>query len=270
MKVSVTHIGGAPQDAYRNHLLAQHLRPETIRAYTGWVRRLSADCGDPLALDTTDLEQWIASHRWAPQTHSKCVQALKGFYRWALSCGMVDADPSVPLRPARVPRPIPQPCPEAMWRQAIDHATGDTYWRLRLAGDTGLRRAELAAVHSADVTELPSGPALRVDGKGGKLRYVPVPDDLAQWVTMQRGYVFDHHGKPQTPGSIGRWYARHVGVHAHALRHRYASRAYAASHDIEAVRDLLGHASVATTQGYVRIAGDSLAAAARGGWDHAA
>ena len=55
-------------------------------------------------------------------------------------------------------------------------------------------------------------------------------------------------------------------VHPHALRHRYATRAYHATHDIDAVRVLLGHSSVATTQVYVEVADDDLVDAARGAW----
>ena len=55
-------------------------------------------------------------------------------------------------------------------------------------------------------------------------------------------------------------------VHPHALRHRYATRAYHATHDIDAVRVLLGHSSVATTQVYVAVADDDLTRAAAGAW----
>jgi site-specific recombinase XerC len=65
---------------------------------------------------------------------------------------------------------------------------------------------------------------------------------------------------------VGRWYTRHLGIHPHSLRHRYATRAYAASHDIDAVRVLLGHASVSTTQVYIAVADAELARCAAGAW----
>lgn len=256
-----THTGEQPLTDYATHLQARHLSPATIRTYVGWPRRLS-ETGPLLTLTPAQIEAWLADQHWQPATHAKAVSAIRLFYRWAHHTGLIDTDPAAALRPARVPRGVPQPCPEHLWRKAIDHASGDTYWRLRLAGDTGLRRSELAHVHSGDVTELPSGPALRVQGKGGKTRCVPIPADLAQWVSLQHGFVFGG----MSAGGVGKWFTRHVGVHPHTLRHRYASRAYAGSHDIEAVRDLLGHASVATTQGYVAIAGDDLAHAARAAW----
>ena len=257
--------------AYQAHLAGRGLRPATITAYVGWVKRLAAACGDPLTLTTADLEGWIAGHDWSANSHQKAVQAIRYFYTWLVSTGRLDRDPAAPLVPARSPRPRPNPCPEDVYRHALDSASGQTYWRLRLAGDTGLRRAELAAVHSDDVRDLVTGPTLRVDGKGGVVRWVPLPADLAAWVTMQRGYVWPaRDGGHITPHGCGDWYRRHLGLHVHMMRHRYATRAYATGHDIEAVRQLLGHASTATTQVYVAVAGEDLVAAARGAWSDAA
>lgn len=139
---------------------------------------------------------------------------------------------------------------------------------MRLAGETGLRRAELAAVHSDDVAELVTGPALLVtDGKGGKQRWVPLPPDLAQWVRMQRGWIFpSKDGGHISANGVGLWYSRRLGKNTHSLRHRYATRAYASSKDLHAVKQLLGHSSVATTQVYLSVADADLAAAAAGAW----
>lgn len=70
-------------------------------------------------------------------------------------------------------------------------------------------------------------------------------------------------------GDISHVNSRHLGVKAHSLRHRYATLAYHSGHDINAVRDLLGHASVTTTQAYVAVAGEDLRAAAKGAWEEA-
>ena len=140
-----------------------------------------------------------------------------------------------------------------------------------LAAETGLRRAELAAVHSGDVHDLVTGPCLRVHGKGGVVRWVPLPADLAAWIRMQRGHVFwARDGSHITPSACGHWYHRVLGMHVHALRHRYATMAYHQSHDINAVSKLLGHADVSTTQIYVDVPTEDLVAAASGAWDHAA
>lgn len=262
------HNGGTALTAYTAHLAGRGLRPATITAYVGWVRRLSTACGDPATLTTADLELWIAGHTWKPWTHQKAVASIRYYYGWLLATGRIDHDPSAPLIPARSPRPVPNPAPEDVYRSALERASGQDYWRLRLAGDTGLRRAELAAVHSDDVRDLVTGPTLRVEGKGGVTRWVPLPDDLAAWIRMQRGHVWpDRSGLTHiTPHGCGDWYKRRLGLHVHMLRHRFATRAYASGHDIEAVRELLGHASTTTTQTYVKVASDDLLRAAKGAW----
>lgn len=263
--MSMTTTGDA-LTAWTTHLQARRLSPRTIGAYTGWIRRLAdwADA-DPLTLTRTDLESWVADHpHWSASTHQKACQAVRYYLRWACDVGLIATDPAATLRPARVPRPVSHPCPEHTYRAALEAAHGQDYWRIRLAGDTGLRRSELAAVTSADVVRSLSGPVLRVLGKGGKERMVPLPADLAAWIEMQHGAVFTI-----TPAGVGRWYTRHVGVHPHALRHRYATRAYRAGHDIVAVQHLLGHANIATTQLYIAAGDDEARAAATGVWSAA-
>ena len=257
---------------WTTHLQARRLSARTIEAYTAWVRRLAAWAdADLLTLTRTDLEMWVADHpHWSASTHQKATQAVRYFFRWAHDVGLVASDPACTLRPARVPRPVSHPCPEHIYRAALDAAQGQDYWRLRLAGDTGLRRSELAAVTSGDVIRSLSGPVLRVLGKGGRERMVPLPADVAGWLELQHGPVFPARGGGTiTPAGVGRWYTRHVGVHPHMLRHRYATRAYRVSHDIVAVQQLLGHANLTTTQMYVCAGDDQARAAAAGAWSAA-
>jgi integrase len=256
---------------YHQHLQGRGLRPTTIRAYTSWLSRLQADTdADLLDLSTEDLEAWLVTHQWAPASHAKAVQALRAFYDWAHLSERIDHNPAASLRGARVPAGVPDPCPDAVLAAALERSVGVDYWRLRIAADCGLRRAELAAVRPEDVRELPGGPVLRVTGKGGRVRHVPLPPDVAAWLAMLHGPLFP--GKKRatmSPSAVGRWYTQHLGLHPHSLRHRYATRAYHATHDIDAVRVLLGHSSVATTQVYVAVDDDDLTRAAAGAWDAA-
>ena len=259
-------------DLWTQHLRARGLRPATIDAYTGWVRRLAswADA-DPATLTADELERWLAQHPdWKPWTHAKAVAAVSYYFRWLVRTGRRDDDPAADLRPARRPQPCPDPCPQDVYANALDHAQGQDYWRLRLAADTGMRRAELARCHSSDVAQLVTGPTLRIDGKGGRVRWVPIPDDLAQWLTFQRGYAFPVGDRHMTPMGVGSWYRRHLGLHVHALRHRYATLAYQQGHDLNAVRQLLGHSDAATTQCYLAVADEDLRRAASGAWADAA
>ena len=144
-----------------------------------------------------------------------------------------------------------------MYRTALIRADQRTRLILRLGGEAGLRRAEIAQVHRRDVFQDLAGWSLLVHGKGGKLRTVPLGDDLAQAVLEECGTGFAFIGEDN-----GHLSARWVGKLAtmvlprpwtlHKLRHRFASRAYGATSDLLAVQRLLGHASPATTQRYVQ------------------
>jgi site-specific recombinase XerC len=131
----------------------------------------------------------------------------------------------------------------------------------RLAGEVGMRRAEVAVCHRDDLVRDVYGWAIIVHGKGGKQRVVPVTDAFAdafrtycdgghlfpsrdQWGNLLAPHVSaDHVGKLISALMPPGW-------SMHKLRHRYATHGLAGTKDILAVRDALGHASVATTQLY--------------------
>lgn len=145
---------------------------------------------------------------------------------------------------------------------------------LRLAAELGLRRAEVAAVHAQHLEDEDSGPILRVKGKGGKIRRIPVSDDLAN-IIEDGARSYDPHsprGGFLFPGRIdGHLSPRYVGELCaeampgvwtmHTLRHRFATRAYRGTRNLRAVQELLGHSSVATTQRYTAVDEDELRAA---------
>lgn len=161
---------------------------------------------------------------------------------------------------------MPRPAPEQAYRSALRAADARGRVILRLAAEVGLRRAEVAQVHGRDLIEDLTGWSLVVHGKGGRDRIVPLPADLAVEVRAQ---LMAAGGGWMLPGDDqGHLSPRHVGIIAsrllpgdwtmHTLRHRCASRAYAGDRDLLSVQQLLGHASVATTQRYVRLPDDAL------------
>ncbi len=126
---------------------------------------------------------------------------------------------------------------------------------LRLAAELGLRRGEVARVHSRDVLDDDGGWSLLVHGKGNRDRVVPMPDPLADAIRSRpAGYLFpgddDGHLSPKRVGALVSGLLP-PGVTMHALRHRFATRAYTVGRDLFAVQELLGHASPDVTRRYV-------------------
>lgn len=261
-------IRGRAMDAWVAHLRAEGMSEDTIRVRRSYINRaLEAVGASPWEVTAEQLEAWLAAQRWKAATRRSAVASLRGFFGWALERGHRPDDPARFLRPPKSPRPCPRPIPEAVLGESLRNADEDTRWLLRLLATTGLRRGEAARLHVDDV----EGDWLRVYGKGGVTRRVPLPPDVAEWILGRGGYVF--------PGRFGghvcrEWVTDTVtratgGYGPHTLRHRYATRAYAASHDLRAVQRLLGHASIATTQMYVDSGDEAAAAAASAAWDAA-
>jgi integrase len=254
-------------ERYAADLRADGLSPATLVCYVGWPRRLAEGTGLPLTTITeADIRAWIAAHTWKPATHRRAVTALRRFFAWQAERGLRADDPAARLRAARVSADGGDPCPDDVLLNALSRASGDTYWRLRMAAETGLRRAELAAVHADDVALVDGVHRLRVAGKGGRVRRVPLSPPVAAWVAGLHGWAFPSGDGHMRPDSVGRWFARHLGANVHSLRHRFAQTAYRRGHDLEAVRLAMGHASVTTTQRYLHADADDVLAAVSGAW----
>lgn len=236
--------------------------PETtigLRRY--YLQRLARDHRgrDLLDLDVDDLTTWLQAHDWSPNTRKSVRSALRSFYGWARERGLVEVSPAHLLPAVRARRGRPKPTPESAYRYAVEHAPPRARLAIRLAAQCGMRRGEIAAVHVDDVEEDAAGFRLRVVGKGGHVRMVPLPDDLAVELLDSPGWVFPSpRGGHLTPAHLAKVVTAHVDGHTHQLRHRAATVAYKGTHDLRAVQELLGHASVATTQLYVAVADDAV------------
>src|SRR5699024_10716014 len=120
----------------------------------------------------------------------------------------------------------------------------------------------VAAIHRRDVQRDLMGWSLRVTGKGGRVRVVPMSDGLAATVKAQAGlgYLFPgRDGGHVSPDWVGRLVGRGLpqGLSMHSLRHRFATIAYSYDRDLLTVQGLLGHASPGTTQRYVVAPGEA-------------
>ena len=203
---------------------------------------------------TEQIVQVFARQQWKPETRKAYRNTISSFFRWLHKSGRRSDDPSLDVPRVKKPHAHPRPCPDRYIAVAMEMATSSERLMIRLGAECGLRRGEIARVHSDDVVADSAGRSLIVRGKGDKQRIVPLPDDLAGIIMDARGYLFPgRFGGHVEESYIGDHISRLLpdGYAAHTLRHRFATTAYAATHDLFVVAELLGHESVETTEHYV-------------------
>ncbi|WP_255809791.1 site-specific integrase [Leucobacter aridicollis] len=243
---------------YLKYCRALGLREQSIRTFEQRLAQLArnVDSG-PYEVTQEQLTDFLADQGWHQNTRRSRLQTYRGFWKWAREYSKTDHDPSSGIPKVRALPPSPNPVPYVVYLESLLRSDARTRRVLRLAGENGLRRGEIAVGHSRDVLVSAEGPSLVVHGKGGKTRVVPLTDDLAhELLSLPEGYFF--------PGKInGHLSARRISELAkdrlpnpwtiHKLRHMFASRSFAVSKDIVAVQTMLGHASIATTRDYVAV-----------------
>lgn len=208
----------------------------------------------PEDVTTEQIVQAFARQQWKPETRKAYRNTISSFFRWLHKSGRRSDDPSLDVPRVKKLHVHPRPCPDRYIAAAMKMATTSERLMIRLGAECGLRRGEIARVHSDDVVADSAGRSLIVRGKGDKQRIVPLPDDLAGIIMDARGYLFPgRFGGHVEESYIGDHISRLLpdGYAAHTLRHRFATTAYAATHDLFVVAELLGHESVETTEHYV-------------------
>lgn len=270
-----------PIDDYLLTLAAAGHSPGTLKARRSYLTTLARGLGcPPDAVTGEALVEWFGRQaHWTPETRKGYRSSARGFFGWAYRTGRVPAYLGDELPRPRPPRAVPRPVPDTAWRSTLASADARTTLMMRLAAEAGLRRAEVARVHTADLTESFGGAQLLVHGKGGKQRVVPVAEDLAALIRLgaaghtpgapATGWLFpDGTGDHLTPNWVGLLVSRALpdGYTMHALRHRFASRAYRGTRNLRAVQQLLGHESIGTTERYTAVDDDEMRAAAACAW----
>lgn len=243
-------------EGWTDTLKAAGLSAQTIKSRRYKMAHLAALLmpSGPEDVTTEQIVQAFARQQWKPETRKAYRNTISSFFRWLHKSGRRADDPSLDVPRVKKPHAHPRPCPDRYITAAMQKATPSEKLMVRLGAECGLRRGEIARVHSDDVVADSAGHSLIVRGKGDKQRIVPLPDDLADIIMDARGYLF--------PGRfVGHVEESYIGDHishllpdgyaAHTLRHRFATTAYAATHDLFVVAELLGHESVETTEHYV-------------------
>jgi len=272
--------------AWRAHLAESRRRsPHTVRAYVAAAQRLvtARGCADWAAVARTevhDLRAHLAARRAEGLGHASTARelsALKAFIAFAREHAG-DPDPRPPrLRGPRLKKGLPRPVTpdEAVnLAELVDGLAGEDWIGARdravllLLYGSGLRIAEALALTARDAAP---GEVLRVTGKGGKQRVVPVLPlvreaiaeyvRLCPWALPAAGPLFvGAKGGPLSPGMVQRAMAnarRALGLPdtatPHALRHSFATHLLSAGADLRSLQELLGHASLGSTQIYTRV-----------------
>lgn len=234
----------------------------TIRLHRHYVSLLRARIRDPWTATLDQLLAILATAHWSAETRKSARSVMASFYRWAHGSGRIAENPAVGLPTVRVPAGRARPTPEAVYRRALLLASPRERLMLKLAALCGLRSCEIAVVH----TRALEVDMLRIVGKGGRVRLVPVLDgELLGAIQRAEGWLFPGRIEGHlSPGTVSRILAEVLpeGWTGHTLRHRYGTRAYAGTRDLLAVGELLGHARPETTRRYVELPGDAVRAAA--------
>jgi integrase/recombinase XerC len=278
-------------EAWLTHLRGVRGRaPATLEAYrrdvTGYLAFQAAHLGGapgPAALraiTARDLRAWMAAERGrdvSARSLARALSSVKSFYGWWAERDGFDAttvlSTRAPRHQRRLPRPLTETGAKDMLSGVADQDARDWVSARDLAAVTllygcGLRISEAL---SLDARHLPLPDALRITGKGGKERDVPVLP-TAQAAVARYAALCPHDLSPGTPlfrgirgGTLGpRAVARvmertrlQLGLPAsatpHALRHSFATHLLNAGGDLRAIQELLGHASLSTTQAYTAV-----------------
>jgi len=210
-----------------------------------------------------ELKAYLHNPDWSDWTRHTYFAHLAGFYAWGCRVGWFTLDPMAGLRCPTGKDFLPKPLTTTELTLALHRSTHSPLWYtcILLGVGAGLRAAEMAALRREDIND----EYLHVRrGKGGKPRIVAICPVL--WAHLQHhpsGPVLHRpaNERPVTGAFLSRSQQAHwrsIGlpqIHLHRLRHTFATVMYEADADPLVIRDLMGHASVATTQGYALVSG---------------
>lgn len=281
--------------------LERRASPRTVRAYgdnvLAYLNFLERHRGEALSvaalgeISAADLRGYLAFRRQgeaalAPRSISQALSSIRAFHRYVdQRHGVANAAIGL-VRGPRLKIGLPRPVSEDQARDLIAEASGDTErepWEtardeavLTLLWGCGLRISEALSLTWSDV---PLGAALRITGKGGKTRIAPVLDAVRDTVAVyadELPFVLGpddplfraKRGGPLSPRHVQGLVQTLRGrlglsdrVTPHAFRHAFATHLLGAGADLRTIQELLGHASLSTTQRYTQVDAAGLLAA---------
>jgi integrase/recombinase XerD len=271
--------------------------PATIRAYAGDLRDFAtvASSGEAWAQSADAAVSYLASRTrrgttgersLAPTSLRRRAASIRAFYRFCFGEGLLDVDVAARLDLPRQPRLLPETLTVDEVDRMLDAAGGRLRDRalLELLYAAGLRISEALNIDREDLSL--DGGFVRVIGKGDRERLVPVGEVALEWLgrwiredrpaLQARSHVAPTRGGPLFLGDRGRRLARQQAwtaiktaareaglserVSPHTLRHSFATHLLENGADLRIVQELLGHASISTTQLYTHLTGERIRA----------
>jgi integrase/recombinase XerD len=291
-----SRLDGAVED-YLHHLAAERgLADATVRAYRADLADFRAARGTQSGWDRSPdaAVAYLAARTrrgrpgdpgLAPSSLRRRAAALKGFYRFAYGEGLIEVDVAAHLDLPRPVRRLPDTLDVGEVERLLEAASMAGLRDralLELLYAAGLRVGEAVRLDREDLSL--DGGFVRVIGKGDRERLVPVGDVALDWLVtwidgprvalLELGHVAPLRGGPLFLGERGRRLARQGAwksvtvaagraglggrVSPHTLRHSFATHLLEGGADLRVVQELLGHASISTTQLYTHLTGERI------------
>jgi integrase/recombinase XerC len=269
---------------------------ETIRNYQSDLQQLvqflqgSANRARSIRADQVSTEDVRAYLHWLDRKGEKAsslarkLACLRSFYRFLVREGASQRNPAEDIKSPKLPKPLPRVLTKDDANALMEFPDGESALSLRDRAlletlySTGARVSEAVGIDLGDLHQAEG--LVRLRGKGRKERVVPIGELALEAIREYRASVqpsvagsqasaplfLNHRGGRLTTRSVARIVSRYSSrlaggaVSPHALRHSYATHLLDEGADLRSIQEMLGHASLSTTQKYTHLAGDQLMA----------
>ena len=250
----------------------------TVAAYQRDLSRFTSHCGEHALLQTitrTQVQDWlVACHAsgLAASTLARRLSAVCSFFDAAVQAGLCETNVAAGIRPPKQPKRLPRTLPPEQTAALMQHTERNSDNRdlalLAVMYGCGLRVSEVVGLNLDDI-DLHQR-ELRVFGKGRKERIVPLPEGAVQYLQAwlddrvafdeEQAVFLNNRNRRLSARSVQRMLkdraletGADVSVTPHRLRHSFATHLLAGGVDLRAIQELLGHASLATTERYTHL-----------------
>ncbi|MDE6297847.1 MAG: tyrosine-type recombinase/integrase, partial [Muribaculaceae bacterium] len=259
-----------------------------ISRFESWITAGDPALFDPVSITTADIRAWIGllAKSDSPATLRRKTQSLRAYFRWMLKNRIVSHNPAADVTLAKKAKHLPEFVRESEMEEILgetpkDETTPDNIMKVRnrlilsLLYSTGIRQAELLGLRDSDISF--SSKEAKVTGKRNKQRIIPLPssllDEIKEWQNIR-----NHHYEslpspaPLFPGEKGvlskmqlyrivKQELESSSAHIkspHVLRHTFATSMLNHGANLDTVKEMLGHASLTTTEIYTHLSFDQL------------